>query len=63
MAIYRSDLTRFVEELKQRNPYLEDEQRRGRSIYWDKAPAPLDEMPGTPDAGAVQQARRYRYTS
>ena len=63
MAIYTSDLTRFVEELKQRNPYLEDEQRRGRSIYWDKAPTPLDEMSGTRDTGAVQQARRYRYTS
>jgi hypothetical protein len=33
---YTSDVTSFIEELKARRPTLEDEQRRGRSLLWDR---------------------------
>ncbi len=33
---YTSDVTQFIDELKAKKPTLEDEQRRGRSIYWDR---------------------------
>jgi hypothetical protein len=33
---YESDITRFLRELKSRDPAIEDGQREGRSIYWDK---------------------------
>jgi hypothetical protein len=33
---YKSDVTAFIEELKAKNPALEDEQRRGRAIFWDR---------------------------
>lgn len=33
---YTSDVTKFIDELKANKPTLEDEQRRGRSIYWDR---------------------------
>ena len=33
---YTSDVTSFVEELKAKRPTLEDEQRRGRSLLWDR---------------------------
>ncbi len=36
MADYESDLTRFIRELKSRQPDLEREQREGRAIWWDK---------------------------
>lgn len=33
---YKSDVTSFIEELKANKPTLEDEQRRGRNLLWDK---------------------------
>ena len=34
---YKSDVTAFLEELKARKPTLEEEQRKGRALLWDKA--------------------------
>ncbi len=33
---YTSDVTSFIKELKTARPALEDEQRRGRSLLWDR---------------------------
>lgn len=33
---YKSDVTTFIEELKQRDPQLEDKQRAGRALLWDR---------------------------
>jgi Protein of unknown function (DUF3460) len=33
---YTSDVTSFIETLKTRKPSLEDEQRQGRALLWDK---------------------------
>ena len=33
---YTSDVTSFIDELKVKRPTLEDEQRRGRSLLWDR---------------------------
>ena len=33
---YESDHTKFIRELKQRNPQMEDGQREGRALLWDK---------------------------
>ena len=33
---YTSDVTSFIEGLKASKPTLEDEQRRGRELLWDK---------------------------
>lgn len=38
--MYESDVTRFLRELKQARPHLEDEQRKGRAIWWDKPQDP-----------------------
>ena len=34
---YQSDVTQFLEQLKAQRPSLEDEQKRGRALLWDKA--------------------------
>lgn len=34
---YRSDVTQFLDQLKAQRPSLEDEQKRGRALLWDKA--------------------------
>ena len=33
---YTSDVTSFIEQLKANKPTLEDEQRQGRNLLWDK---------------------------
>lgn len=33
---YTSDITSFIDALKAKKPTLEDEQRRGRAIFWDR---------------------------
>jgi len=33
---YTSDTTQFIEQLKNQRPELEAEQRKGRSLLWDK---------------------------
>lgn len=34
---YKSEASIFIDELKQRKPSLESEQRAGRALLWDKA--------------------------
>lgn len=34
---YKSDVTSFIEELKAQKPTLEDEQRSGRGLLWDRS--------------------------
>jgi len=36
---YKSDTTAFIEHLKARKPTLEEEQRKGRGLLWDR---PID---------------------
>lgn len=33
---YKSDVSAFIDELKANRPTLEDEQRAGRSLLWEK---------------------------
>jgi hypothetical protein len=41
--MYQSDITQFINQLKTQKPSLEEEQRRGRALLWDKQPIDLDE--------------------
>jgi hypothetical protein len=38
--MYESDITRFLRELKDEKPQLEDEQRRNRATWWDRPQDP-----------------------
>ena len=35
MAMYESEFTKFIRELKRQRPELEAEQRKSRAIWWD----------------------------
>lgn len=50
--MYESEITRFLRELKQARPHLEDEQRKGRAIWWDR--------PQDPEQVARNKASRVR---
>lgn len=39
--MYESEITRFLKDLKKTHPALEQSQRDGRAIWWDK-PQDLD---------------------
>ncbi|MNS90274.1 hypothetical protein D3C72_1243240 [compost metagenome] len=43
MAMYESEITQFLKQLKQERPTLEAEQRDGRALLWDKSPIDLEE--------------------
>ena len=34
---YKSDASTLIDELKAKKPTLEDEQRRGRALLWDRS--------------------------
>jgi hypothetical protein len=36
MAMYESDVTRFLRELLDKNPRLKEEQKNNRATWWDK---------------------------
>ncbi len=62
MAAYVSDITKFLIDLKQRQPELENEQRRGRSIWWDREPIDLDTMQRDRESRIPQQPYVYQTT-
>jgi hypothetical protein len=39
---YESDHTRFIRQMKDAKPQLEEEQRKSRAIWWDKRPKDLE---------------------
>ena len=36
MAMYESEITKFMREFLERNPDQVEEQRKGRALWWDK---------------------------
>ena len=38
---YESEHSRFIREMKERQPQLEQEQQQSRAIWWDKRPDDL----------------------
>lgn len=57
---YESDITQFIKELKQKNPKLEDEQRAGRALLWDKSPVDLDALDRAKESNVKQQPYVYQ---
>jgi hypothetical protein len=49
---YESEHTRFIRELLERKPELDQDRRKGRAIWWDKQPSDLAER-GRMDQGNV----------
>ncbi|KML48423.1 MULTISPECIES: DUF3460 family protein [Burkholderia] len=56
---YQSDVTQFLNQLKQQKPTLEEEQRKGRSLLWDKQPIDLEERADQQESGVKQTSYVY----
>jgi hypothetical protein len=57
---YESEHTKFIKELKQKTPGMEERQQAGRSLLWDKAPLSLDEQRRIAESRLRQQAYPYQ---
>jgi translation initiation factor 2 beta subunit (eIF-2beta)/eIF-5 len=57
---YESEITRFIRELKEKNPKLEEQQREGRARLWDKSPLDLDARRRAEESRVKQQAYVYQ---
>ena len=55
---YKSDVTSLIEELKANKPTLEDEQRQGRRLLWDRH---IDRDAQAEYAGAKVPQQPYVY--
>jgi hypothetical protein len=58
--LYESEATKFINELKRKNPQLEESQRAGRALLWDKAPIDLDQTQRADESRIKQQAYVYQ---
>lgn len=57
---YKSDATQFIDSLKQRDPQLEERQRQGRFLLWDRAPVDLDTQKAQCEARVDQKPYVYQ---
>ncbi|MFL9878881.1 DUF3460 family protein [Herbaspirillum rhizosphaerae] len=57
---YESEATKFIAELKEKNPKLEEQQRAGRALLWDKAPLDLDKTAREKESRVQQQPYVYQ---
>ncbi len=55
---YKSDVTQFIDSLKSRDPQLEERQRQGRALLWDKE-LNREDQKGFRDASVDQQPYVY----
>jgi hypothetical protein len=60
MATYESDITQFLRTLKEQQPHLEEAQRAGRALLWEKNPIDLDETQRAELAKAKQKPYVYQ---
>jgi hypothetical protein len=58
--MYESDHTKFIKELKAANPAIEQGQKEGRALLWDKAPIALNEQNRSKESRVKQQAYVYQ---
>lgn len=56
---YQSEATQFIESLKKADPKLEEKQRQGRSLLWDK-PQDRQAQAEWDDARVEQQPYVYQ---
>jgi hypothetical protein len=57
---YESEHTKFIKQLKEKNPGMEERQQAGRALLWDKAPLSLDEQRRINESRIRQQAYVYQ---
>ena len=57
---YESAHTRFIREMKENKPQLEQEQQQSRAIWWDKLPRDLAQRKKMDEGSVPQTAYVYQ---
>ncbi len=57
---YESEATLFLKNLKQQNPNIEQSQREGRAMLWDREPVDLKTQERNKESRVKQQAYVYQ---
>ena len=57
---YESDMTKFIKELKLKNPGLEEDQRAGRALLWDRKPVEMEQQARDRDSAVRHQSYVYQ---
>ncbi len=60
MALYESEITKFLRSLKEQKPDLEDAQQAGRRLLWDKDPLNLEELQRAKEVKVKQKPYVYQ---
>lgn len=60
---YQSDFSKFLNEMKQKNPEIERGQLEARSIWWDRPPIDLDARERAKESAVRQQPYVYQTKS
>ena len=59
MAMYESEHTKFMREWMEKHPEEKLEQQKGRALWWDKPPQPLEAMKEVAAAKVPNKAYYY----
>ncbi len=57
---YKSDVTQFIDSLKARDPQMEERQRQGRFLLWDKKPIDRETQQANREARVEQKPYVYQ---
>jgi len=60
MALYESEITKFLRSLKEQRPHLEDAQQSGRRLLWDRDPLDLDQLQRAQEIRVKQKPYVYQ---
>ena len=60
MALYESEHTKFMREWMEKHPEEKLEQQKGRALWWDKPPQPLEAMKEVAAAKVPDKAYYYK---
>lgn len=60
MPLYESEITVFLKKLKEQQPHLEEAQREGRALLWDRDPLSPDEAARAQAAKVPQKPYVYQ---
>ncbi len=58
--MYVSEITQFIRKLKEQAPHIEAEQKKGRAIWWDRAPITPVEREKVRASTVAQQGYVYQ---
>ncbi len=61
--MYVSEITHFLQDLKDKNPGIAVEQKKGRALWWDKKPQTAEDLEQVSESKVRQTSYVYQTKS